>query len=94
MDRLTLTGLALVTAGAVGALSVELIGTAHASRAGDKTYFMAVSTGSGLRLLQQRSQAQSHLVPLASVGADTRRLTCARLIEVADVSLGFRCRSE
>lgn len=91
MDRLALTGLALVAAGAFGFVASEAIGTAHASRSSEKLFLVAVSSGSALRLIPQR-QSAAPAVPVLS-GAE-RRLECNRVVEVTSVSLGFRCRGD
>ena len=91
MDRIAITGLALAIAGAVGIIAAETIGTAHAGRTTDKVFLVAVSSGSALRLMPQRSAA----VPaMPAISANERRLDCARVVEVTAVSLGFRCRAE
>lgn len=89
MDRIALTGLVLAIAGAGGIIAAETIGTAHAGRTTDKVFLVAVSNGSALRLLPQRT-ATPPAVP--ALGGSERRLDCARVVEVTSVSLGFRCR--
>lgn len=96
MDRLAIIGLAFLTAGAAGMLSFELIGTAHASRDAEKAYLVAVSSGSALRLMQHNPASSRRVAPLAVTQTDatSRRLACVRLVELADITLGFRCRAE
>ncbi len=94
MDRTALTGLALATAGAIGLLSAELIGTAHAGRNGDKTYLVAVSGGSGLLMMTRSRDSRQPPASAAVLEPGNRRLSCARMVDMADVAVGFRCRSE
>lgn len=89
MDRMAITGLAIAVAGAAGLIASETIGTAHASRTSEKLFLVAVSSGSALRLMPQRSSTPA-AVPLLS--GTERRLECNRVVEVTSVSLGFRCR--
>lgn len=94
MDRLALAGLCLATIGTAGLLSVELIATAHAGRSSDKTYLVAVSNGSALRLLvQPRDAGRVASVPFGRPGPHEQQLSCERVVGVADLSLGYRCRA-
>lgn len=88
MDRLALSGLAIATVGLIGLLSAELVSTAHAGRGGERSYLVAVSQGSALTLMRDRSAQTTS----ATEALGTRRLACARLVSVSDLSLGFNCR--
>lgn len=86
MDRLALTGFTLMILGAIGILASELVGTAHAGRAGGGSYFAALSSGSSLRLMPLRSD-----IGPEGAAQRTRVLACQRMVDVGGVSVGLRC---
>lgn len=89
MNRLGLFGVALSVAGAIGVLSLELIGTAHASRQAGRHYLLAISSGDALRLITARPDLDGGRV---LIGSNTDGLLmCAEVVDLSAVSIGYRC---
>ena len=85
MDRLALIGLAIAFTASLILHAVDLVGTAHAARPGERTYLVAVSSGPALTLTRIGPSG----APAA--GSVERQLACSRLLSVGETRLGLRC---
>jgi hypothetical protein len=90
MDRLALSGIGLATAGLVGILSAEIVGTAYAGRPAERTYFAAASFGSSLRLMPLGSDT-TRLAGADAMRETTAGLACSRVVDAGGLKLGIYC---
>jgi len=86
MGRTLVLGWALAIAGAIGVLSSELVSTAHAGGTARRDYLLAISSGEALAL--RRSADAQYSQPRQAA-----TLTCAGLVDMGVVSIGFQCQS-
>jgi hypothetical protein len=87
MDKLALTGLALAVGGAVGIVAIETIGTAHASRPGERDYTLAIGVGAPIKLVPTTAAG-----PLDVHGTRQRTLVCrGGVMGLGALSVGYRC---
>ena len=87
MDRLALTGLALAVGGAIGLLSLEMIGTAYAGRPAERDYLVAVGVAAPVKLVTMPSSADR-----SAAAARNRVLVCrGGVLGFGALSVGYRC---
>lgn len=88
MNRLAMTGLALAVGGAIGLLSLEMVGTAYAGRSADRDYLVAVGVAAPVKFVAMPAMAERTDV----VTGRSRVLVCrGGVLGFGALSVGYRC---
>lgn len=87
MNGFALTGLALAVGGAIGILALETIGTAYASRPGDRDYLVAVGVAAPVKFISTPGAAEAS----ARDNARARVMVCRSVLGLGALSVGYRC---
>ncbi|MGD9785583.1 MAG: hypothetical protein AB7E80_07765 [Hyphomicrobiaceae bacterium] len=90
MTNLRWLGLGLMAAGVLGLSLASMSAPRQQQAAAMKRYTLAINGGDEIDLVERRSGEAS----AAAAASHTRALVCQRVMRVANVEIGARCRED